>query len=1092
MKKTFCLMVVLMAFSTLLKVTAQPAYDINKDRLLYTVGYGHLDSQWLWDYPFSINVCLKNTLTENFYLFEKYPNYVYNFTGSRRYRMMKEYYPELYKTLKEYVAKGRWHVSGSSVDEGEVNISSPESLIRQVLYGNKYFRQEFGKESMDYMLPDCFGFVASLPSVLNHAGVIGFSTQKLTWGAVTPCPFNVGVWNGLDGKGVIAALNAMEYVGRVEPRLDLSEYWDKRLKENEDKYGIRFDYRYFGVGDQGGGARPNDVKNLEGSLNNPDSKFKILPASSDQMYKDVTPEIKSKLPTYQGDLLLTEHSAGSMTSVAYMKRLNRKNENLAYSAELASSMATQFAGLPYPANKINESWELVLGSQMHDILPGTSILKAYEYAWNDEFIAGNGFEQALRGSFSSLSSKLNTETAGRAIVVYNPVAMQREDVVSVELDYTDQPTAIKVIDSKGREVPSQVVGKKDNKVKILFLATTPASGMSVYDVQTSASKSTLPSALKVTSNSLENEYYKVTLAINGDIESIYDKKQRREILEQPASLQFQYENPRSWPSWNMDWNDRRNDPIDQMNKNVSFRIAENGPVRVAIEVTRSGQNSTIKQTISLAAGAAGKRVEVDNVIDWQSKAVSLKAAFPLVASNPMASYNLGTGVIERPNNYPKQFEVPSKGWFNLTDKSGSHGVSILEDCKYGSDKPSDNTIRLTLMYTPGVRNSYKYEGTQDWGIHTFKYGVYSHAGNWQSSETPWQAEFLNKPLVSFEAPKHKGTLGKEFAFLQISSPKVGLMALKKAEESDYMIVRVNELTGKDQSGVKLTFAAPIAEAYEVNGQEKRIGDVSFSGNALTTNMGYFGIRSFAVKLANSAPSAIKQTPIALEFDQDVMSWDENRVDAGRGLNYPAELIPDEIVSEGIVFKIGNKEDEKMNALAANGQTIKLPEGNYKKVYILAAAMRETEGEFTVGESKQNIKFAPWNGFFGQHYNRVLAEDDIEVLSITKPFLNKDNIAWFASHNHIGYPSQNNTYNYCYMYKYEINIPEGATSITLPTPQMPQMRPGMQIPAQFMRRGAFSSIRIMAMTAVGDNGDSISVTTPLYDDFSNAVVPEIRK
>ncbi|HPT22741.1 MAG TPA: alpha-mannosidase, partial [Bacteroidales bacterium] len=366
------------------KSMAQPLvnkqhYNISNERVLYTVGYAHLDTEWNWDYPTTINQYIRNTMEDNFKLFGKYPDYVFSFTGSRRYKMMKEYYPESFKKVADYINQGRWYVSGSSVDEGEVNISSSESVLRQVLYGNMFFKKEFNKESCDYMLPDCFGFVATLPSVWSHAGLLGFSTQKLTWRSSNGVPFNVGVWEGPDGKSVIASLNATDYTGHVVPRLDRDSTWNARIQSDIDRYGISFDYRYYGVGDIGGAPREADVKNAVGSINNNDSKFKVILTSSDQIYKDITPAIRSKLPTYSGDLLLIEHSSGSMTSQSYMKRANRKNEALAKSAEQVASFADWLGAASYPVEKLNNSWELVLGSQFHDILPGTSIPKAYEY-----------------------------------------------------------------------------------------------------------------------------------------------------------------------------------------------------------------------------------------------------------------------------------------------------------------------------------------------------------------------------------------------------------------------------------------------------------------------------------------------------------------------------------------------------------------------------------------------------------------------------------------------------------------------------------------------------------------------------------------
>lgn len=259
--------------------------DITKQPTLYVVPYAHLDTQWRWDYPQTISEYLLKTLKVNFYYIDKYPHYVINWTGSNRYRLMKEYYPADYQRMKQYIARGNWFPAGSSVEEGDVNLPSAESIIRQILYGNTYFRKEFGKASDEYMLPDCFGFPASLPTILAHAGIKGFSTQKLgsDWQPApvvggpdspeeTPAgiPFNVGVWEGTDGESVIAALNPLEYVGGI--RYDLSKTppltgttlkpvfgagggptdWVKRITLDGDVTGVYADYHYIGTGDTGG------------------------------------------------------------------------------------------------------------------------------------------------------------------------------------------------------------------------------------------------------------------------------------------------------------------------------------------------------------------------------------------------------------------------------------------------------------------------------------------------------------------------------------------------------------------------------------------------------------------------------------------------------------------------------------------------------------------------------------------------------------------------------------------------------------------------------------------------------------------------
>ncbi len=287
--------------------------DLRKDPTLYLVGYAHLDTEWRWEYPQVIQEYLAKTLLDNFALLEKYPHYVFNFTGAYRYKLFKEYYPEDYKKLQHYVAAGRWFPAGSSVDEGDVNSPNAESIIRQVLYGNGYFRHDFGKASAEYMLPDCFGFPASLPSILAHAGIKGFSTQKLSsnWqpapvvgGTNSPeqtppgIPFNVGIWVGTDGQSVIAALNPGSYGGSINSDLSKSpaarppsatdlavapyarrggpEDWPRRIQIDGEASGIFADFHYYGTGDTGGSPTPGSVRMMEAIV----TKSKIVPSSA--------------------------------------------------------------------------------------------------------------------------------------------------------------------------------------------------------------------------------------------------------------------------------------------------------------------------------------------------------------------------------------------------------------------------------------------------------------------------------------------------------------------------------------------------------------------------------------------------------------------------------------------------------------------------------------------------------------------------------------------------------------------------------------------------------------------------------------------
>ena len=231
---------------------AAPPVDLSKDPTLYLIGYSHLDTEWRWTYPQVIREFLPNTLHQNFDLFPKYPDYVFNWTGSNRYKLMKEYYPDDYAKLKQYAAQGRWFPAGSNVEEGDVDMPSEESIIRQILYGNQFFRRELGTASNEFMIPDCFGFPASLPSIFAHCGLKGFNTQKLTWGSAVGIPFNVGVWEGPDGQSVVAALNPGDYSSGIPGDLSHDQGWIDRVNANGKKSGVYTDFRYYGTGDRGG------------------------------------------------------------------------------------------------------------------------------------------------------------------------------------------------------------------------------------------------------------------------------------------------------------------------------------------------------------------------------------------------------------------------------------------------------------------------------------------------------------------------------------------------------------------------------------------------------------------------------------------------------------------------------------------------------------------------------------------------------------------------------------------------------------------------------------------------------------------------
>jgi alpha-mannosidase len=1090
-----------------------------KKPTLYVVGYAHLDTEWRWDFPTTIREYLPKTMRVNFDLFEKYPHYVFNFSGANRYRMMQEYFPEGYKKVKAYVAAGRWFPSGSSMEENDVNSPSAESTIRQILYGTQWFRAEFGKTSAEYMLPDCFGFPASLPSILAHCGLLGFSTQKLTWGSFAPVggpdspektpagiPFNVGVWEGLDGKGVIAALNPGSYGGSVT--YDLSKTppppppavagqpqrqappidWPARIALNGAASGLFADYMYYGTGDTGGSPNESSVKLMEGIVTGAqaaalspgapavslgDGPVRVVAATSDRMFLDIGPESRAKLPRYKGDLELTNHSAGSITSQAYMKRWNRRNEVLADDAERASVAADWLGGRAYPRRRLNDAWTLVMGGQFHDIIPGTSIPKAYEYAWNDEVLALNVFGGALTDAVESVAGALDTRVQGSAVVVTNGLSIPREDLVEAAVEFPGGlPKAVRVFGPDGRETPAQLANGK-----VLFAAKVPSVGFAVYDVR--AAEAPVASALKVGPASLENSRYRVTLNADGDVSSIFDKAVGRDLLSAPVRLEIKTDKPAQWPAWNMDWADQTQPARAFVAGPAKVRVVENGPARVAIEVSREAEGSVFVQTVRLAAGGASGRVEFALVMDWKTPASHVKAVFPLASRNEVATYNWDIGTIERPTNSEKQFEMPSHQWVDLTDASGAFGATVLTGAKIGSDKPDDHTLRLTLVRTPGIegRGGYTDQASQDWGRHEIVYGIAGHAGDFRKGGTDWEALRLDQPPAAFLAPAHAGALGRSLSLMSVGNGRVRALAMKRAEQGDEVIVRLVEMSGKTAKKVKVAFAAPLLAAREVNGIEDAVGPATLAGGALVADFGPFEVRSFAVKLGPAPVRTAAPAFEAVPLDYDVYAATrDGEIPVGgfdaAGRSLPAEMLPARIAYEGIEFALGPA--GKRNATTAQGQILRLPAGKSGRVYILAAsAAGDLKATFKIGDKPVELTVQDWGGYIGQWDNRVWTSRQEmatgprggaprlrtiqEYHSLVPGFVKPAPVAWFASHRHLQ-DGTNDPYAYAYLFSYALEVPAGATTLTLPVNDR---------------------IRVLAIT-VSDEGPAVRPAHPLYD------------
>ncbi len=1025
-----------------INVTAQVMPDYSKDKVVHMVSTAHFDTQWKWTEQASINNYLLNTLHDNFDLIEKYPDYIFNFEGAVRYMWVKEYYPYEYKKLKDYIAKGNWHISGSSLDAGDVNMPSPEALMRNILLGQQFYKKEFGKTSNDVYLPDCFGFPYSLPSIAAHMGLKSFSTIKLHGNSAVGMPFDIGAWEGPDGSKILAEINPGSVTARISSDISNDGAELAAINKLGEKTGVYTDYKIYGTGDRGGAPPAQSVEWLEKSLKG-DGPVKVISAPSDLLGSQITPEQLAKLPLYKGEFILSRHGTGCYTSQAFMKLLNRKNELLADATERASVAANWLGSAAYPQEKINDAWMRFLRHEFHDDLTGTSIPEVYEFSWNDELVSRNQFNAILNNAAGGISRALDTRVEGIPLTVFNPLSVSREEVVEATVNLSENAKAIRVFNKEGKEVPSQLKRKNGGSFQVLFIATLPANGFAVYDVRESHLAVVQKSQLAVSPQSLENARYKITIDGNGDIAGIFDKRYKKELLSAPMWLEFLNDPSIDWPQWEVLYKSVMATPRNYVKGVKSISIDEDGPVRVSLKIVRETEGSTFTQYVRLAAGETGNRVDVVNDVDWRSKNTLLKASFPLSVSNPKATYDLGLGTIERNTNTEKMYEVPAQQWADLSSSKGEYGITVMNDCKYGWDKPNDNTLRLTLFHNPQPAARYPASAFQDFGHHQFTYSIAGHQGDWKNETTLWQPAFLNQPAIPFQTTKHEGAIGKSFSFASLNTNQVAIKAIKQAEDTKEIVVRLQELTGATVKNVVLSMAANIISAHEINGVEDSIGTATVTNGKLSFIMNPYQPRTFALTIAKppAAINGIENMPVKLKFTTAVTSPDVDRTAGalddfdGKGHTIPSEQWPEEINSEGVVFKLGPKTTNPNglanDAVICQGDTIALPPGNYKRLYLLAAATEDTYGDFKVDGKVTNIGVQYFSGFIGQGQELIFKNKKKPMEpAISEPYLKTANIAWLATHRH-STSGVNEAYVYCYLYKYAIDITPGAKTLMLP-------------------------------------------------------------
>jgi len=986
----------------------------------YMVSDAHLDTQWNWDIQTTIREYVWKTITQNLHLLKTYPNYIFNFEGAVKYSWMKEYYPTQYEEVKKYIANGRWHLTGSSWDANETVIVSPESWLRNVLLGQTYFRDEFNRESTDIFLPDCFGFSYTMPTLAAHCGLIGFSSQKLGW-RTNPFyegnkkyPYTIGLWQGIDGSRIMMT-HGFGY-GEKFRDTDLSH--NKMLMREINEGTLNKVYRYYGTGDIGGSPTVESVRALEKGIKG-DGPVRIVSATSDQLYKEYLPFDKHpELPVADGEMTMDVHGTGCYTSQAAMKLYNRQNEHLGDAAERSAVIAEWLGTSVYPKKEMTANWQRVLLHQFHDDLPGTSIPRAYEFSWNDELISLQRFSKVLANSVNAIASRMNTDVSGTPIVIYNNESFAADNLADITLPNT--ASAYKVTDSKGKTVRSQVITDSWGKRHLLFDANVPATGLAVYSVKpASAARQKLADT-----NIIENSVYRLTVNKDGNISSLWDKRHGKELVAQGKAIGLVvFDDCKSyeWPSWEILKATIDKDPVD-VNSNVTVKLVDNGDFIKTLRITKTYGESKFTQYIRLYEGALADRVDIKNEVEWHSTNSLLKAQFPLAVSNEKATYDLGLGSIQRGNNIPQAYEVYAHEWTDLTDRSGDYGVTILNDCKYGWDKPDDSTLRLSLLFAPKADRGYVYQEQQDMGYHEFTYSIIGHKGQLDKAKAVKQSTLLNSPLYAFAAPKHKGQLGKSFSFASSDNDNVTVRAIKKAEKTDEYVVRVYENSGNGMQNATITFADNIVKAVEADGTEKETGSAQYAASQLKVSIKPFSVKTYKITLSQKSAPSITEQSVTLPYNRRCFSYNEfrNAANFSGGYSYAAELLPDNGINvDGIQFSFGEKDG--FNGLSCNGDTIAIPAGNkYNRLYILAASTNDDNTADFYVDGKPQAVFVPYySDFIGQWGHD----------GHTKGYLKNAEVAYVGTHRHSA--ENDEPYEFTYMFKYAINIPKDARQIVLP-------------------------------------------------------------
>ncbi|GAB4557316.1 MAG: alpha-mannosidase [Anaerolineae bacterium] len=799
-----------------------------EDGRLFLTGHSHIDTAWLWPLRETIRKCAR-TFSTACRLMERYPEYRFSCSQPQLYAYTKEHYPALFEEIRRWVREGRWETTGAMWVEADCNISSGEALIRQILHGLRFFREEFGTRPRVCWLPDVFGYPANLPQILVGSGLTAFFTTKLHWQARNPFPYHLFWWEGIDGTRILAHIPLLRrnYNGHPTPE-ELRLAWDQ-FNEKALYDEVLFP---FGHGDGGGGPTEGMLEYARRA-----SSFPGVPTCRqglEEAYFDRLRASSPELPRWRGELYLETHR-GTFTTQAATKRANRKNELLLRDAEIASVMA-QWLGEEIDVRALRKAWERLLLLQFHDILPGSSIGEVYR----DAARIYADVETAARGVRDTALASVARRVPDADLAVFNTLSWPRTDLVTVDLP-ADGPAGL--IDHSGRAVVTQEIEASHETRRVIFVAKdVPPMGYAAFRFRQDALEPP-QSSLQITPNRMENRYFILELTPNGEISRLWDKRCQREVIppgQLANELQLFQDGPEREAAWNIHATfERRRYPFEGTS---SVEVVETGPVRGVVRVVRHHRASRIEQDIVLYDELP--RIDFVTRVDWQERQTLLKVAFPVDVLADQATFEIQFGAVQRPTHRntswdQEKFEVPAHRWADLSE--AGYGVSLLNDCKYGYDV-RDNVLRLTLLRGPEFPDP-----DADRGHHEFVYALWPHRGDWRDGDTVRQGWQLNVPLVPV-APADRDVardLPGSHSLIHVDGPAV-VEALKPAEDGHGVILRLYEPHG-GRGPVTVTLPTAAAKVARCNLVEEPEEEISAPDGRFTTAIRPFQILTFRIE-----------------------------------------------------------------------------------------------------------------------------------------------------------------------------------------------------------------------------------------------------